>query len=154
VFTFRAGALPCLIHHYLVCVIIGFVIGWVIGWVARGDENRRYHTRRQVADKAVAPLPPARQTVVGWIPRGRPRIRFRARLRRRARLVSDLKWVSQDVWNEAEQGAGPSGTLVEAPSFRSCFASSHFCSIQPRARAAWQWDATSRLEGRDHSEVK
>lgn len=60
-----------MIYNYLVFVIIGFVIGWIVGWMVRGDENRRYHTRRSMAGMALAPLPPARQTVVGWIPRGR-----------------------------------------------------------------------------------
>jgi len=59
-----------MIHIYLVCVIIGLVLGWIVGWTVRGDENRRYHTRRSMAGMALDPLPPARQTVVGWIPRG------------------------------------------------------------------------------------
>ena len=58
-----------MIHNYPVCVIIGFVIGWIVGWMVRGDENRRYHARRSMADLALDPLPPAR--VVAWIPRGR-----------------------------------------------------------------------------------
>ena len=58
-----------MIHNYLVFVIIGFVIGWIVGWMVRGDENRRYHTRRSMAGMALTPLPPAR--VVAWIPRDR-----------------------------------------------------------------------------------
>ncbi len=38
-----------MIHNYLVFVIIGFVIGWIVGWMMRGEENRRYHARCQVA---------------------------------------------------------------------------------------------------------
>jgi len=55
-------------HEYLLCVIIGAVLGMIVGWAARGDENRRYHARRSMADMALDPLPTAR--VVAWIPRG------------------------------------------------------------------------------------
>jgi len=55
-------------HEYLLCVIIGAVLGMIVGWAARGDENRRYHTRRSMADTTLTPLPTAR--VVAWVPRG------------------------------------------------------------------------------------